>query len=90
METVQLKYNNFKSFVNAIAPKDNEFVLKLNQAPLEQFLIILQPFSGSHKSREQALTDLFAMTKLERADYSTEVIDRFCRYMEYFNEINNL
>jgi predicted DNA-binding protein (UPF0278 family) len=88
MDIVAKKYDNFKTFIRNIIPKDNEFGITLGQTSFDYFIKTIKEKSIKGLNKEECLKEIFDEAKLNQNDYKKEDIDKLILYLEYFNEIS--
>ena len=88
MNTVQIKYDNFKQFLNERVPTNNEMLKRFNAVPLDYFLKTVK--DKAQYNEEQCLSEMFKQAGLNRCDFLETDIKRLITYMEYFKMITNV
>jgi hypothetical protein len=93
METVQIKYDNFKKFISEAIPAENSgtFWLSLMASmPLETFLhgIYERVEAEPGLTIEQITDKVLLQVGLQRKDFTCAHIEKFSLYCEYFLQIS--
>ena len=91
MQSIQIRYDNFKHWLGSIIPNNNEYLVKLCNTDLQHFLLVIKSMGLdiNHTSKELLKNELFQKTQLSRNSFSDEQINKFVRYVQYFAEIAN-
>jgi hypothetical protein len=84
MDLVEIKYQNFKMFLK---PKINDTAheMALNAASLQLFLKSLNQYVAN--TPEEITEKLCTTFNVNMSDYSENDIDKFHRYIEYFQNV---
>jgi hypothetical protein len=85
MEEVKLKYNNFTNFLKEHI-KDGSYLALLSTVSVEKFLEKLK--EQQNKSPQEITKDLCSKCNLNIQDYPKDVIEKFERYIQYFQKIS--
>lgn len=87
MDIVESKYENFIKFLKENI-KDSTYLTLLSTATCERFLKILKD-QGQKKSPEQITNELCSKFGIDKNIYSPEIIQKFERYITYFQQVCN-
>jgi len=85
MDTVKVKYENFKKFVTETAPKDNEHVKLLNEVSIGVFLEKIRQFKD--RSENDIVQDVLNIIKMDKSQFNPDDINKFLRYIQYFRSV---
>jgi hypothetical protein len=88
METVQIKYDNFRKFL-AEAALPGSFLSLMASVPLDTFLHgIYERVEGEPGLTLQQITDkVLLQAGLQKSDFTAAHIDKFSLYCKYFLQI---
>jgi len=87
METVEIKYKNFIKFLQTNI-KDNTYVTTiLANAPYELFI---QKLQSEKRSPHEITLEICKKCGINLKDYDENIINRFERYIEYFQEVSKV
>jgi len=78
MEVVNEKYQNFKNFCQQALP-NNEFVLLLQNTPLEVFLHTLKIKRGQLQNESEIIDAILSKAGIEKSQFSPEQHQKFAR-----------
>ena len=88
MDLVEQKFNNFKQFLLQIAPEVQEIKLFAALVPLDMFLDTAYMRVVTEGATVDELIDrICAKVNVSKESFSSEVIAKFTRYVEYFIDI---
>lgn len=87
METVEIKYRNFIKFLQDNI-KDNTYVSTiLANAPYELFIKKLQ---NERKTPHEITLEICKKCNINIQSYDKEIINKFERYIQYFQEVSKV
>lgn len=84
MEEVEKKYNNFTSFLKEHI-KDGSYLSMLSAISVERFLEKIK--EHNHQTPAEITSNLCKRCDLDINNYSKETINKFERYIEYFQKV---
>ena len=87
MDIVELKYQRFKAFLLPHV-RNSAHQMTLNAASLELFLQSLNQYDG--KSPQEITTKICDSFDVNLFEYSKDDINRFHRYLEYFQRVKHV
>jgi hypothetical protein len=89
METVQIKYDNFRKFLTEAAPPGSFWLLLMASVPLDTFLhsIYKRVEAEPGLTLQQITYKLLLQAGLQKSDFTATHIDKFSLYCEYFLQI---
>jgi hypothetical protein len=88
MDSLNLKFNNFKSFIKEIVPPHARFdplIIQLEQAPVGIFLTTLHQKRGEDKIN--VIKDLLKQMSLDIKEIDPMHLEKFLRYIDYFIQV---
>jgi len=87
MEIAQIKYENFINFIKEHM-KHHLLLKVLETATFDQFLEKLESLGG--KSPHEITVQMCDKCNISISDYSKETVEKFERYIEYFQKISHI
>jgi hypothetical protein len=89
METVQIKYDNFRKFLTDAAPPGSFWLSLMASVPLDTILRgIYERVEAEPGLTLQQITDkVLLQAGLQKSDFTAAHIDKFSLYCEYFLQI---
>lgn len=89
MDTLSIRYDNFKKFCRDTIP-DNNFIDILQSTPIDIFIHTLRIHHQSNRTVDEICDIIFEKADIDITKFKEEDIKRFNRYVSYFNEIISL
>jgi len=86
METLELRYNNFKAFCQKMQP-DNELVKMLQITPLGTFLQTIQIRQKQNSSTTEIRKMILEKGQIDEEKVDKADLEKFDRYIQYFNDV---
>jgi hypothetical protein len=89
METIQIKYDNFRKFLTDAVPPGSFWLLLMASIPLDMFLCsIYEKVEAELGLTLEQITDrVLLQAGLQKSDFTAVYIDKFSLYCEYFLRI---
>ena len=88
METINVRFSNFKRFIKEIVPSHTRFdplLIQMEQAPIGLFLTTL------HQKQDQdkgiIIEDMLKQMSLDIKDIDPAHLEKFYRYLDYFMQV---
>ena len=90
MESVQIKYDNFKAFLREAAPQGSFWLTILASVPLDTFLRSIHEHLEAEPGLtiEQITDKVLLQVGLQKKDFTTAQIEKFSLYCEYFMTVS--
>jgi hypothetical protein len=90
METIQIKYDNFRKFLTKAVPSGSFWLSLMVSVPFDMFLCgIYERVEAEPGLTLQQITDkVLLQAGLQKSDFTVVHIDKFSLYCEYFLQIS--
>ena len=88
MESINMKYENFRRFIKEIVPSHAKFdhlLIQLEQAPIGLFLTTLH--AKRNEDKANIIEDLLKQMSLNIKDIDPVHLEKFYRYLDYFIQV---
>ena len=88
METINLRFNNFKTFIKEIVPSNARFdplLIQMDSAPIGLFLTTLHAKRDEDKAH--IIEDMLKQMSLDVKDINPIHFEKFYRYLDYFIQV---
>jgi hypothetical protein len=88
MDSVNLKFLNFKAFLAQIPGISQIYVRAINMCDLKTFFTSLRQYKG--KSMDELIKDITTKADLDLAKIPQDMKAKFIGYIEFFREVSEI